>query len=197
MPANRRNTKAGKISIAAADAALQTRRRRMSKQKAGPLSLSFGPREIESVRVMASRGRSQESIANLSGLTTKKFREAMEKDDALAEAWRLGKAERREQRIAELEKQSKGGNVRATELLLRYEHRDAGPSTKQPDQSTTININADSVAAQIDGRKFTAMLERVQKKTQREPTVIEHEPTRTEPVDPIRAALDKQKQKKT
>lgn len=189
MPANRRTKKARSISIIEADAALQTRRRRMSKQKTGPLSLSFGPREIEAVRVMAAKGRSQESIANLSGLTTKRLREAMEKDDDLREAWLLGKAERREKRIAELEKQSRAGNVRATELLLRYEHRDAGPSTKQPDQSTTININADSVAAQIDGRKFTAMLERMHKK--REPTVIEHEPIREEESDPIKKALER------
>lgn len=189
MPTNRRDKKAAKISITEAHASLQARRRRMSRQKSGPLSLSFGPREIEAVRVMAEKGRSQESIANLSGLTTKRLREAMEKDDDLREAWLLGKAERREKRIAELEAESRKGNVRATELLLRYEHRDAGPTTKQPDQSTTININADSVAAQIDGRKFTALLERMNKK--REPVVIEHEPTREEETDPIKKALDR------
>jgi hypothetical protein len=193
MTTGRRSTKKRAISSTEAYASLQSRRRRLERRKTGPPSLVFGPREIESVRVLAGKGKSQETLAHLSGLTTKKFREAMEKDETLREAWLLGKAERREARIAELEKQSKGGNVRATELLLRYEHRDAGPTVKQ-EGGTTININASSVAAQIDGRKFTAMLERMLKK--REPTVIEHEPIRTEPVDPVRAALDRQKQEK-
>ena len=100
MTTGKRSTKKRAISSTEAYASLQSRRRRLERRKTGPPSLVFGPREIESVRVLAWKGKSQESIAHLSGLTTKKFRDAMEKDEALREAWLLGKAERREARIA-------------------------------------------------------------------------------------------------
>jgi hypothetical protein len=173
-----------------ASSKLQGRRRRLARRKSGPVSLQFTANEREAVRVLTAAGKTQETLARASGLSIKQFRAALEKDEALQDAWAFGKAERREKRIAELEQQSKNGSTKATELLLRYEHRDAGPSTNQARGDVNISINADSVKAAIDGRKMRAMLQSIRK---RGPEVIEGEAMEVvdEPRerDPVKAAL--------
>lgn len=173
-----------------ASSKLQGRRRRLARRKSGPASLQFTANEREAVRVLTAAGKTQETLARASGLSIKQFRAALEKDEALQDAWAFGKAERREKRIAELEQQSKNGSTKATELLLRYEHRDAGPSTNQTSGDVNISINADSVKAAIDGRKMRAMLQSIRK---RGPEVIEGEAMEVvdEPRerDPVKAAL--------
>ena len=173
---------------------LQGRRRRLHRKKSGPKSLQFSPNEIEAIRTLTCAGKTQSSLARMSGLSISQFKEAMKKDEKLRDAWQQGKDERLEARIADLEKQSRAGNVKATELLLRYDNRDAGPQRAAQDAGTTININADSVAAQIDGRKFVALANRLTKQVT--PTVIEHEPLRVEETDPIKAGLAHMKEKK-
>ena len=173
-----------------ASSKLQGRRRRLARRKSGPASLQFTANEREAVRVLTAAGKTQESLARASGLSIKQFRAALEKDEALQDAWAFGKAERREKRIAELEQQSKNGSTKATELLLRYEHRDAGPSTNQAHGAVNISINADSVKAAIDGRKMRAMLQSIRK---REPDVIDGEAVEVvdeqREHDPVKAAL--------
>jgi hypothetical protein len=173
-----------------ASSKLQGRRRRLARRKSGPASLQFTANEREAVRVLTAAGKTQETLARASGLSIKQFRAALEKDEALQDAWAFGKAERREKRIAELEQQSKNGSTKATELLLRYEHRDAGPSTNQTSGDVNISINADSVKAAIDGRKMRAMLQSIRK---REPEVIDGEAVEVvdeqKERDPVKAAL--------
>ncbi len=179
-----------------ASSKLQGRRRRLARRKSGPASLQFTANEREAVRVLTAAGKTQETLARTSGLSIKQFRAALEKDEALQDAWAFGKAERREKRIAELEQQSKNGSTKATELLLRYEHRDAGPRQTNDRGDVTVNINADSVAAQIDGRKFSAMLQRLHKNQQRPAIESESHEVEPDPVDPIRAALSRKKENK-
>ena len=175
-----------------ASSKLQGRRRRLARRKSGPASLQFTVNEREAVRVLTAAGKTQETLARASGLSIKQFTAALEKDEALQDAWAFGKAERREKRIAELEQQSKDGSTKATELLLRYEHRDAGPSTStnQASGDVNISINADSVKAAIDGRKMRAMLQSIRK---REPEVIDGAAVEVvdeqRKRDPVKAAL--------
>lgn len=179
----------------AASARLQTRRRR-THRRAGPASQRFTPLECEAVRVLSSHGKTQESLARDSGLTIKQFRTAMEKDEKLRDAWDMGKAVRREKRISELEAQSRKGNVRATELLLRYEHRDAGPQTQRGAAAdVTVNINANMIPPAQDGRSYAALMKRIQKGNA--PTLIEHdELERPDDIDPIAAVKLKQQQER-
>jgi len=120
----------------------------------------------------------------------------MEKDELLRDAWDQGKAIRREKRIAELEAQSRKGNVRATELLLRYEHGDAGPQTaRQGGNAVTVNINANTVPPAQDGRSYAALMKRIAKGNP--PTLIEHvTPEQHVILDPIEAVKQKQRQEK-
>ena len=173
-----------------ASSKLQGRRRRLARRRSGPASLQFTANEREAVRVLTAAGKTQESLARASGLSIKQFRAALERDEALQDAWAFGKAERREKRIAELEHQSKNGSTKATELLLRYEHRDAGPSTNQASGDVNISINADSVKAAIEGRKMRAMLQSIRS---REPEVIDGEALEAvneqKKRDPVKEAL--------
>lgn len=177
-----------------ASAKLQARRRRTARRR-GPASQQFTAIECEAIRVLSSHGKTQESLARDSGLSIKQFRTAMEKDEKLRDAWDVGKAVRREKRIAELEAQSRKGNVRATELLLRYEHRDAGPQTQRGGTDVTVNINANTIPPAQDGRTYAALMKRIQKGNA--PTLIEHgEPERPVIVDPIASVKAKQRQER-
>jgi len=152
--------------------------------------------ECEAIRVLSSHGKAQESLARDSGLTIKQFRTAMEKDEKLRDAWDMGKAVRREKRIAELEAQSRKGNVRATELLLRYEHRDAGPQAQRGAAAdVTININANTIPPAQDGRSYAALMKRIQRINA--PVLLEHEEQEPpEELDPIAAVKQRQRKEK-
>lgn len=161
------------------------------------MSVSFVDKELDAVTALAAQGRLQESIAKLSGLSLSSFKRAFEGDEKLRDAWHIGKAIRREQRIADLEEQSKKGNVRATELLLRFEHRDAGPQTNIGGRGDiNININAETIARAVDGRTYSSLMKRIQH--DRTPALIEHEPIE-QPVDidPIEAVKQKQRLERT
>ncbi len=171
-------------------------RRNRCARKRGPMSLQFTDVELRAVSVLASHGRTQETIARDSGLSLANFKRAFEGDEKLRDAWLIGKAIRREQRIDDLEKQSKKGNVRATELLLRYEHGDAGPQTARGGAAVTVNINANTVPPAQDGRSYAALMKRIAKGNA--PTLIEHDATPAQPVilDPIEAVKRRQRQER-
>jgi len=172
-------------------------RRNRCARKRGPMSLQFTDIELRAVSVLASHGRTQETIARDSGLSLTSFKRAFDGDERLRDAWLIGKAIRREQRIADLEAQSKKGNVRATELLLRYEHGDAGPQTaRQGGGAVTVNINANTVPPAQDGRSYAALMKRIAKGNG--PALIEHDDKKDRPVilDPIEAVKQKQRQER-
>lgn len=172
-------------------------RRRRCARKRGPMSIQFTAPELAAVTVLSAAGRMQETIARDSGLSLSSFKRALDASEDLRDAWHIGKAIRREQRIAELEGQSKKGSTRATELLLRYEHRDAGPSTAHSGGrgDVTVNINAESIARAVDGRTFSAALKRISH--DKPPNVIEHAaiPARPEEIDPTSKAIAAVKEK--
>lgn len=167
-------------------------RRRRNKRKRGPPSEQFTETELKAVSVLAHNGRTQETIAQASGMSLASFKRAFERDEKLRDAWLIGKAKRREQRIRDLEKESRNGNVRATELLLRYEHGDPGPGAKGGGRAdVTVNINANTLPRAQDGRSYAALMKNIQDK--REPVVVEHGPLeRPTEIDPIGAVKEKQ-----
>lgn len=169
-------------------------RRKRCKRKRGPMSISFTISELRAVAVLSAAGRTQETISQAAGLSLSSFRRAFENNEELRDAWLIGKAIRREQRIDDLEKQSKKGNVRATELLLRYEHGDAGPQTaRQGGGAVTVNINANTVPPAQDGRSYAALMKRIQKGNGT--ALIEHvSPEQPVILDPIEAVKLKQRQ---
>lgn len=167
-------------------------RRKRCARKAGPMSVLFTITELRAVTVLSAEGRTQETVAQASGLSLSSFKKAMEREE-LRDAWLIGKAIRREQRINDLEKQSLKGNTRATELLLRYEHGDAGPQTaRQGGNAVTVNINANSIPQAQDGRTYAALMKRIQKGNA--PTLIEHELERPVELDPIQSVKQLQRQ---
>ena len=178
-----------------AEKRLQERRKRCARKR-GPMSVSFTATELLAVIALASQGRTQETIARDAGLSLSNFKRAFESDEKLRDSWLIGKAIRREQRIDDLEKQSRRGNTRATELLLRYEHGDAGPQTaRQGGNAVTVNINANTIPPAQDGRTYAALMKRIQKGNA--PTLIEHdEPERPVIVDPIASVKAKQRQER-
>jgi len=172
-------------------------RKKRCARKRGPMSAAFTLTELAAVSVLSANGRTQETIARASGLTLSTFKRAFESNEALRDAWLIGKAIRREERINDLEKQSKKGNVRATELLLRYEHGDAGPQTaRQGGSSVTVNINANTIPPAQDGRTYAALMKRIQKGNA--PILIEHDAEQERPLelDPIAAVKLKQRQER-
>ncbi len=178
-----------------AEKRLQERRKRTARKR-GPAGLSFTASELLAVVALSAQGRTQQTVARSAGLSLSSFKRALEGDEKLRDSWDIGKAERREKRIRELEAQSIKGNTRATELLLRYEHRDSGPQTAGNGRGSTdinININADSPKA-IDGRTYSAALLRSQHGA-KPSNIIEHAPA-TEPLDLDPIASVKARQKK-
>lgn len=154
-----------------AEKRLQERRKRTARKR-GPAGLSFTASELLAVMALSAQGRTQQTVARSAGLSLSSFKRALEGDEKLRDAWQIGKAIRREQRIADLEKQSLKGNTRATELLLRYEHGDAGPQTaRQGGSAVTVNINANTIPPAQDGRTYAALMKRIQKGNA--PTLIE------------------------
>lgn len=173
-------------------------RRKRCARKRGPMSIQFTAAELLAVTMLSSIGRTQETIARDSGLSLSGFKRAFEGDEQLRDAWHIGKAIRREQRIDDLEKQSKKGNVRATELLLRFEHRDAGPQTNVGGRGDIhININAETIARAVDGRTYSSLMKRI--RHDKTPALIEQEATTSQPVDinPIEAVKQKQRLERT
>lgn len=168
-------------------------RRRRCARKRGPMSLAYTAPELLAITVLASTGRTHETVARDSGLTLAQFAKALKEHELLSDAWLIGKAIRREQRIDDLEKQSKKGSTRACELLLKYEHRDIGPQTgRQAGTDITVNVNHNSAPSAIDGRSHAATMRRIQK--DRAPVTIEHQKTIGPPVilDPIASVKQKQ-----
>ena len=161
------------------------------------MSIQFTAQERLAVTAMSFIGRTQETVARDSGLSLSSFKKAMDASEELRDAWLIGKAMRLELRIGELESQSKKGSTRATELLLRFEHRIAPPQSSVGGRGDiNININAESIAKAVDGRTYSAALLRVQHDP-KTPALIEHDAT-TQPVDidPIESVKRRQRLEK-
>lgn len=174
---------------------LRKRKGSAARKKGGNAKLGFTPSEINAVRALATHNRSQLYIAHEAGLSLADFKRAVERDEKLAEAWNLGVDEARHRLEERAEKIARDPSnpraIQAVALLakMRYGIGDGRTVTDK----TTVNVNVNAVPQAQDPRTYQAIQQRI---TRREPVVIEQQIAKPIPADPVRAALEKQKEKK-
>jgi len=132
------------------------------------------------------------------GLSLRAYHNALEKDDKLAAMQQLGRDDRLLEHAERLEKIAKKdthrGQMRALELLLKMDGQ-IGEARDRSSNELHININANVIPQAIDGRKYSAIMKRIQSEPAN--AIIEHDPQEApEELDPIAAVREKQRQER-
>jgi hypothetical protein len=168
------------------------------KKSRGPAGLGFTIPEKQAVRIMTHHRRTQAQIADMVGLGLRAYHKALESDEQLAAMQQLGRDDRLLEHAEKLEKIAKKdthrGQMRALELLLKMDGQ-IGEARERSSNELHININANVIPQAIDGRKYAAIMKRIQ--TEPANAIIEHEPQEVpKKLDPIAAVREKQRQER-
>ena len=174
-----------------AEAKLIDRRKRVITNR-GPQSRGFTIIERDAVRCLASHAHSQQTIANLAGMSLAHFKRSMESDSKLREAYDAGISEERFRIDSALLKTALDSRnprqVQAAMSLLKSRHG----VTDGGGLSVAVQVNNIlSLPSPQDARKYQAVIKRIAKQA---PATIEHKSddqdrAMTVSRDPVKVAL--------
>lgn len=110
------------------------------------------------VRRMAAEGFPQALAASLLGVARRTFRDMLERDPELADAWSVGRGENERELVGLLMTQAREGSLTATIFALKGLHgwRDQGPADGAATQAVQVNI---AIPPPMSAEEFRAVVE--------------------------------------
>lgn len=132
------------------------------------------PEGREQVRVWRSNGVNQADIARQLGIGPRSFRDLLDRDEDLKDAYEAGSGQAESELVGILMRQAREGNTTAAIFLLKGAHgfREATPVAPKNDTAPTVNITIPPSLSADDLSKLTASMRDVTPADQRtdEPT---------------------------